>query len=99
MIVIASAPSAKPRHGTLAAVEDGHEAIIMLMTWSAEFFLDGARVANKDDVIAVQSIKCADLIITRAANVCRKPHTAAMGPCESRSRPRHRPRCAETLST
>ena len=77
MIVTASAQPAKPRHGTLAAVEDGDEAIVISMTRPAESFLDRARVTHKDDAVAVQPGECGDLIVTRAADVCRKQQTAA----------------------
>jgi hypothetical protein len=52
-IVTNFAHSAKPRHGIRPAVEDGDEAIVMTVTWSAEFFLDRSRVTDEDDSIAV----------------------------------------------
>src|SRR5207247_8219324 len=57
---------------------DGDEAIVMTMTWSAELFLDGARVAGEDDSIVVQSIDCGDPIVARAPDVRRKQQTAAI---------------------
>ena len=32
-----------------SCVEDGDEAIVMAMAWSAEFFLDRARAADEDE--------------------------------------------------
>jgi hypothetical protein len=78
VIVTPSTHSSKPRHAVRSAIECGHKTIHAAATWPAELFLNGARVANEDDSIAVQSIDGSDCIVAGAAEVGRKQQTAAM---------------------